>query len=129
MQHGFARAGWLFIVLMFGTVLLLWSATSFAASPTLGPDCGVGAGIVGSDSAGKVTLGTPAIVGDPMAGTCTLSFTAQPLNPPACTAMNETNGGGYAVGLGTRTTTVSLQMDATTPWVSGDVVSYSCTAY
>ncbi len=36
---------------------LCWSSTSLAATPTLGPDCGTGAAIVGSDSAGKVTLG------------------------------------------------------------------------
>ncbi len=102
---------------------LCWSSTSLAATPTLGPDCGTGAAIVGSDSAGKVTLGTAP------AATCTLAFSVAPLNPPACTATNETNGGGNAVPVGVRTTTTTVEMDGMYPWVPGDIVSYSCTSY
>jgi hypothetical protein len=45
--------------LLAGTAVLLGSAAAFAGTPTLEPDCGIGATIVGSDSAGKVTLGKP----------------------------------------------------------------------
>ncbi len=116
------------IALLAGTAVLLWSAASFAASPLLGPDCGSGAAIVGSDAAGKVTLGAPA-PGSPMAPACTLGFSVPPLNPPACTATNETNGGGAAVAVGVRTTTTALEMDQLTPWNPGDVISYMCVGY
>ena len=109
-------------VLLAGAAMLCWSAASFAASPAPGPDCGTGAAIVGSDSAGKVTLGTGVT-------TCTLTFSAAPLNPPACTATNETNGGGNAVPVGVKTTTTSMEMNGVYPWIPGDIVSYSCTAY
>ena len=107
------------------TAVLLWSTASFAAPPTLGPDCGTGASIVGSDSAGKVELGTGA-------RTCTLTFfTVPPLNAnaPACTAVNETNGGGRPVMVGVRTTQTTLVMDPLDPWNAGDVVSYLCVGY
>ncbi len=117
------------IALLVGTAVLCWSASSFAASPALGPDCGTGAAIVGADSAGKVTLGAPAVAGNPMAPTCTLGFSVPPLNPPACTATNETNGGGAAVAVGVRTTKTAMEMDQLTPWNQGDVISYTCTAY
>ena len=106
-----------------GTVVLFWSAVSFAGVPTIGPDCGTaGAAIVGSDSAGKVTLGAGV-------GTCTLTFNVPYTNPPACSATNETNGGGHAVGVGTRTTNATLEMDGMYPWNPGDVVSYLCVEY
>lgn len=124
-----SRARGALIALLAGTAVVCWSASSFAASPTLGPDCGTGAAIVGSDSAGKVTLGAPAVVGTPMAPTCTLAFSTAYLNPPACTAMNETNGGGAAVAQGVRTTTTALEMDQLTPWNTGDVISYMCVSY
>ena len=71
-----------------GAVPLLWPGTSLAA-PTLGPDCGAGASIVGSDLAGKVTLGTNVT-------TCTLTFSSTWANAPACTAVSETNPTGQA---------------------------------
>src|SRR5690242_7325034 len=81
--------------LLVGTAMLLWSAAAFAGTPILGPDCGAtAASIVGSDSAGKVTLGIPDPT-LPATGTCTLSFSVPYTNAPACTATNETNGGGY----------------------------------
>lgn len=106
-----------------GTVLLFWSAISFAGTPTLGPDCGTGAAVVGSDSAGKVTIGAG------MAGTCTLTFSVPYTNAPACSATNETNGGGSAVFVGARTTPATMEMDQISPWNSGDVISYSCQEY
>ena len=77
---------------------------------------------MGSDSAGKVEIGTGA-------RTCTLTFTLPPLNAPACTATNETNGGGRPVMVGVRTTQTTLVMDPLDPWNAGDVVSYLCVGY
>ncbi len=108
-----------------GAALLLWSATSFAAAPTLGADCGAGASIVGSDSAGKVTLGT----GASTTSTCTLTFALPSLNAPACTAVNETNGGGYTTPVGTKSTTTTVLLGGLNPWADRDVVSYLCVSY
>jgi hypothetical protein len=105
-----------------GAVALVWSAASYAATPSLGPDCGTGAAIVGSDSAGKVTLGDGAT-------SCTLAFSVSPSNPPACTATNETNGGGSSVPVGTSTTTTVLELSSLYPWHAGDVISYLCLEY
>ena len=124
MRRDVSRTRGVLIVLLAGTALLLWAGTSFAA-PTLGADCGAGASIVGSDSAGKVELGTGA-------RTCTLTFfTVPPLNAnaPACTAVNETNGGGRPVMVGVRTTQTTLVMDPLDRWTAGDVVSYLCVGY
>jgi hypothetical protein len=123
MRRYLSRTRGVLSALLAGVAVLCCSATSFAASPALGPDCGAGAAIVGSDSAGKVTLGTPT------SGTCTLAFSVAPLNPPACTATNETNGGGQAVAVGVRTTATTMEMDELTPWNAGDVISYMCTSY
>ena len=106
------------------TVVLLWSAASFAGTPTLGPDCGAGAALVGtsSDSAGKVTLGaTPT--------TCTLTFGVPYTNAPACTGTNETSSGGNPVAVGARTTGTALVLNAYVPWSGGDVISYMCQDY
>ena len=121
MRQGILRTRAVLTVLLTGTALLLWSDTSFAA-PALGADCGAGASILGTDSAGKVEIGTGA-------RTCTLTFTLPPLNAPACTATNETNGGGRPVMVGVRTTQTTLVMDPLDPWNAGDVVSYLCVGY
>ncbi len=105
-----------------GTVVMFWSAISFAGTPTLGTDCGTGAAIVGSDSAGKVTLGAGV-------GTCTLTFSVPYTNPPACSATNETNAGGNSVTVGTKTTTSEVVIGGQYPWVAGDVISYLCQDY
>ena len=107
-----------------GAFALLWTAGAFAGTPTLESDCGVGATIAGSDSAGKVTLGKP----DPneVNGTCTITFGVPYTNPPACTASNETNSGGFPTPMGTRTTTTSLELASAAP---GDVISYVCADY
>jgi len=89
MRQATLRKGVVMGALLMGAVLLLSPATSFAA-PSLGADCGAGASVVGSDGAGKVTLGT-GVAGN----TCTLTFTVTLLNEPACTAVNETNSGGH----------------------------------
>jgi hypothetical protein len=115
--------------LLAGTAMLLWSAVAFAGTPILGPDCGAtGASIVGSDSAGKVTLGIPDPL-LPVTGTCTLSFSVPYTNPPACTATNETNGGGYPAPAGARTTYTTMVLGSTVGLVPGDVVSYMCVEY
>ncbi|MGH8064198.1 MAG: hypothetical protein ACRERE_02955 [Candidatus Entotheonellia bacterium] len=109
-------------LLLMGAVLLLWRGSSLAAAPTLGDGCGVGANIVGSDLAGKVTMG-----GDVTA--CTLTFGSTFPNAPACTAVNETSRGGQAAPVGVRSTTTTLVFDGTAPVYDGDVVSYLCVGY
>ena len=106
------------------TAVLLWSTASFAAPPTLGPDCGTGASIVGSDSAGKVEIGTGGY-----GSACTLTFTSEWANAPACTAVNETNGGANSTPIGTMTTRTTVVIGGGLPWVAGDVVSYICVGY
>jgi hypothetical protein len=114
--------------LLAGTAVLIWSAAALAATPLLGIDCGTGAAIAGSDSAGKVTLGIP----DPLipaTGTCTLSFSVPYTNPPACTATNETNGGGYPAPAGAKTTYTTLVLGSSVGSAPGDVISYMCVEY
>jgi hypothetical protein len=108
--------------LLAGTAMLCWSAAAFAGTPTLGPDCGTGAAIVGSDAAGKVTLGQGAT-------TCTLSFSVPYTNAPACSATNETNGGGISIPVGPSTTVTTLLLSSVYPWHASDVISYICLDY
>ncbi len=110
------------LVLTVAVLPPLWPGTSSAATPTLGADCGAGASIVGSDSAGKVTLGT----GASDTSACTLTFSPAWASAPACTAVNETNAGGYSMPVGTRTTTTTLLLGGASPWADRDVVSYLC---
>ena len=105
--------------------LLLWSTASFAVTPTLGPDCGAGASIVGTDLGGKVELGTV----PSNRSTCTLTFALPGVNAPACMAVNETSGGGYSTPIGTITTTTTVVIGGAMPWVAGDVISYICVSY
>lgn len=111
------------MALIAGAAVMLWSAASFAGAPTLGSDCGSGASIVGSDSAGKVTLGTGS------QSTCILTFSVPYTNAPACTATNETNGGGYSVNVGTKSTPSGVLIGGLMNWVDGDVISYTCAEY
>ncbi len=105
-------------VLLAGMAALLWSTVSFAAPPTLGADCGAAASIVGTDSAGKVTLGNGV-------STCTLTFSLVPENAPACTAMNETK----ARPVDATTTRTTLRLGFTVSLDPGDVISYICVGY
>jgi len=107
------------------TAVLLWSTASFAATPTLGPDCGAGASIVGTDLAGKVELGTA----PSNRSTCTLTFALPGVSAPACMAVNETNGGGYSTPIGTITTTTTVVIGGAMPWIAGDIISYICVSY
>jgi hypothetical protein len=110
--------------LLMAAALLLSPSTSFSAAPALGPDCGAGASVVGSDSAGKVRLGTGV-------RTCTLVFASTFPTAPACAATNETNNGGSPAPVGARSTTTTLVIDgaASTALGDGDVVSYICVSY
>jgi hypothetical protein len=128
MQRYLAKTSGALRIMAASGILLLWSAVSFAGTPILGTDCGSTATIIGSDAAGKVTLGTP----DPLipaTGTCTLTFSVPYTNPPACAATNETNGGGFPTPMGTRTTNSTLVIGSSTGSPSGDVVSYACQDY
>jgi hypothetical protein len=120
MRHGiFGRTGMLAVVVI-GVTALVFSTTAFAGTPSLGAGCGAGASIAGSDTAGKVTLGSDS-------GVCVLTFSTAFANPPACMAMNETNGGGHAVAAGLRTSTTQLMVDV--PWADGDTIAYLCGSY
>jgi hypothetical protein len=101
-----------------GTAMLFWSAIAFAGTPSLGADCGAGASIVGSDSAGKVTVGASQNV-------CTITFSVPYPNAPACMATNET--GGTAVGL--TTTPAGAVLSGPYPFAAGNVISYICQDY
>jgi len=129
MQRHLTRKGGALTALLAGTVVMGWSAISLAGTPTLSTDCGAtGASIAGSDAAGKVTLG----VSDPLipaTGMCTLTFSTSYPNPPACSAMNETNGGGFPAPAGTRTTNNTRVMGSSVGSAPGDVISYHCQDY
>jgi len=103
-------------------VITLGATISFAGTPILGADCGTGAAISGSDSAGKVTLGIGV-------SSCTIEFSVPGDVAPACNATNETNGGGNPMAVGTKSTTTSVMLVSMTPWRAGDVVSYICEGY
>lgn len=110
-------------VALISAAILAGSALAFAGTPTLGVDCGVGASMVGSDLAGKVTLGVPTT-------SCTLTFgVPYTTNAPACSATNETNGGGNPIAIGAATTTTTLVLASSTGWATGDIISYSCQEY
>ena len=123
MRHRLSITTGALAAMMAGAALLILSATSFAGTPSLGSGCGSsGASIVGSDTAGKVTLGTGT-------GTCILTFSGTYTNAPACMAMNETNGGAHAQAAGIKTTTTQLIIDSAAPWSDGDTIAYICSTY
>ena len=126
MRHTAVKIGR--ITFLVGIIALAPASAVLAGTPLLGPDCGVGASVVGTDAVGKVTLGTPD-ESLPSAGTCTLTFSVSYTNPPTCTANNETNGGGFPAPYGARTTHTTLVVGSSTGAVPGDVISYSCADY
>ncbi len=87
----------------------------FGPAPAL-TSCGTTPGIVGTDRAGKVTIGATA------SSTCTLTFDTAYLNAPACTAMNGTVD---VPVFGTTTTTTLVLTDGAGDF-SDDVISYIC---
>jgi hypothetical protein len=101
------------------TAVLFCSAISFAGTPTLGPDCGTNSSVVGSDSAGKATLG----IGT--SNTCTLTFSIPYTNAPACITTNETQG--RAVGVSSTQSTAVLS--GPYPFAAGDTITYLCAEY
>ena len=84
------------------------------SAPSVGGSCGTGPAIVGTNVAGKVTSGT----GTPTS--CTVSFTSNWTNAPACNVTNETTA-----NLTRATSTVSNVILAGT-MVAGDVLAYTC---
>lgn len=109
---------------LFLTLALVVFATTTFAQPTLGPDCPADATIVGSNNAGKITINA-----DPWGASCTLTFTGAAKNR-ACSAMNETAGGGpYARPLGAVTTDTTVTITSVNSVFSGDVISYMCLAF
>lgn len=102
--------------------LLLLGSTQAMAQPTLGEDCGTGATIVGSDTAGKVTIGTD------QWSSCTLTFAGSQAR--ACSTTNESGGGqGYAVATGNKTTLTTMEIDFMYGPNAGDVISYQCSTF
>ena len=84
MRHGILnRTGML--VMALGAAALALSATAFAGTPSLGAGCGGGASIVGSDTAGKVTLGTES-------GNCVLTFSTAYANAASSADEMRTTG-------------------------------------
>jgi hypothetical protein len=122
MRHRVSIANGAIAAVMAGVAILILSATSFAGTPTLAAGCGTGATVVGSDSAGKVTLGTGNTY-------CILNFSGTYTNAPACVATNETNGGAHAIAVGIKTTTTQMMIDAAAPWADGDTFGYICSSY
>ena len=126
-QHGLRTRAALAAPLI-AAALLLWPGTSSAAPLLLGQDCGAGAQVVGSDVAGKVTIGTGSD-----ANSCTLTFSLPFPNAPACTAMNETSSGAPPGPVGTVTSRAGLLLDGggskAVTLNPGDVVSYLCIGY
>ena len=119
MQYGILKKAALVSLLIAG-VAALSPMTSIAGTPSL--NCGNGYTIAGSDASGKVTVGTDS-------GTCTLTFSAAFTNPPACMAMNETNGGGFPAPVGAKTTYTTLIIGSSVGSLPGDVISYMCVEY
>ncbi len=122
MLYGPRKRNAIVAVVVTAAAILMLSAASYAGTPILGVGCGKGAVLVGSDTAGKVMLGSGS-------GICALRFSTTYLHAPACMAMNETNGGAHAVAAGVKTTTTMLVFDSSAPWAAGDILAYSCQTY
>ncbi len=119
MGRGASRAGSLgTAIILMGAALLFWQSAAFAGTPTLGADCGAGATMVGSDFAGKVTMGTSL-------GSCTLTFSAPYANAPACAATDESR----TRPVDATSTTTTLMIGQGVNVKSNDVVSYLCVSY
>ena len=97
---------------------LLGGGSAPAVSNTSANSCGTtAASLVGTDTAGKVTVGATA-------GTsCTITFVASWANAPACVVTNETSA-----NLARATSTTTTVIVAGT-FVAGDVLAYSCVGY
>ncbi len=99
--------------------MILSSTFALAGTPTLGPECGSGAVITGSDAGGKATLGKAT------QNTCTINFSVPFTNAPACMTTNETQGRPVGVS----TTQSSATLSGPYPFSPGDTISYICAGY
>jgi hypothetical protein len=102
-----------------GTLMMFSSAIALAGTPTLGPECGAGSSVVGTDSAGKATLGRGT------SNTCTLAFSIPYANAPACITTNETQGREVGVS----TTQSGAVLSGPYPFNAGDTIAYLCAEY
>lgn len=99
-----------------GPTTFLASLTTTGTDPGLSA-CGTSPTVVGSDTAGKVTIGTSG----PSVTSCTVTFATAFANDPACTVSGDDAGETYA----TTTTTTVLTILAGTD-MDSDVISYFC---
>jgi hypothetical protein len=100
------------------TLGLLQVAGHIATSgshPSLTGGCGAGESIVGTDTAGKVTLGAAT-------GTCIVTFASPYANPPACVITNSVSSRVYSA------TTTTNEMDISGSVTAFDVIMYKCVA-
>jgi hypothetical protein len=83
--------------------------------------CGGSPSIVGSDAAGRVTLGT----GSP--ASCQIVFGTSWTNPPVCHFTNESgNSQAYSISA---VDAFSVTFRTTGPMTTGDVINYTCLGY
>ena len=106
---------------------VLCFATPALAQPTLGPDCGVVSTLMtgSSNTAGKFVIGT--LANGNQVSSCTLTFTSA--HHRACSASDETDGGGYSIALGTETTDTTMKTSGLYSLADGDVISYQCSTF
>ena len=93
--------------------------------PTLGADCGAGATVAGTDTAGVITIGTQS----PYVGECTLTFTTSDANR-ACfgTHENQFVPTGFGTPLGAwHVDDVTIRFGSSLDTINdGDAISYGC---
>jgi hypothetical protein len=82
-------------------------------------DCGTAPSIGGTDSAGRVTVGSAT-----NGGRCTVSFAVAWPTAPVCAVVNETSGSSVRP---TAATTTSVALTGTL--TAGDNLAYHCVAY
>lgn len=92
---------------------------STSTPPTVS-SCGTSPSVVGSDGAGKVTLGTSIGVDN----TCTVTFATAWNTVPSCMANNETQ----VLLIRTQTTKTVLTLSVAATFTDSDVISYLCLA-
>lgn len=99
--------------------ILLMAATPAMAQPTLGADCGTGATINGSNTAGKFTVGT-----DP-SWSCTLTFTTA--HKRACSGSVENSNVSIGIeAIGAATTDTTALFASPNGFSANYVISYQC---
>ena len=89
-------------------------------APTLST-CGTAPTIAGTDTAGKITIGT----GTPSA--CTMTFARAYANAPSCRANDDTTIAKNPTTVTTTTTAATITLTAAS--VNGDVISYMCVGF